>query len=97
MAPLVGNPPSIYFCQAAVATVEGAGPDTVLVSDGPRGHEAGCLAGQGADSGIQGLTPTNFLLTSCLFRTSLHSGSQFPRRAHCLGTRHLFSSLLPRT
>lgn len=42
MAPFIWNPPAIYFCQAAVATVERAGPNIELVCDGQsHRHEAG--------------------------------------------------------
>lgn len=38
--------------------VERAGAEMVLVCDGHGRREAGWLTGQGADSSIQGLTPT---------------------------------------
>lgn len=65
MAPLVWDPPSIYFCQAAITMVERAGPDTVLVCDDHHWHELGSIL----------ITYCLFRAG-----TNLHSGSQFPQR-----------------
>lgn len=50
MVPFVWALPSILFLPGCCA-------EMVLVRDGHRGHGAGWPPGQGADSGILGLTP----------------------------------------